>query len=69
MLASVIPIALACRLCAARRRGLPINDIDPFGNTVVNAFTGDTRINGVDFIYKCAPNGDYHYTNFKLQGE
>ena len=46
-----------------------INDVDALGNSVTNAFTGNTRIAGADFIYKYAPSGNATQTNFKLQGE
>ncbi len=32
-------------------------------------FTGDTRISGIDFVWKWAPNGNPKNRNFKLQGE
>lgn len=46
-----------------------INDVDRLGNSVTNSFSGTTRIAGVDFVYKYAPNGNVRETNFKLQGE
>ena len=47
-----------------------INDIDlATGTSVVNRFTGDTRIDGAHFVFKYAPNGNSYDTNFKLQGE
>ena len=46
-----------------------VNDIDPAGADVTNAFTGKTTIAGADFVYKYAPNGNATHTNFKLQGE
>lgn len=46
-----------------------INDVDRLGNNVTNSFSGTTRIAGVDFIYKYAPNGNARDTSFKLQGE
>jgi hypothetical protein len=42
---------------------------DLFGNTVSNAFSGDSRLWIVDGVWKWAPNGDATYRNFKLQGE
>jgi hypothetical protein len=47
----------------------PINDVNPAGIDVINAFTGKTTIVGADFIYKYAPNGDATHSYFKLQGE
>ncbi|MCP4697014.1 MAG: hypothetical protein GY862_09210 [Gammaproteobacteria bacterium] len=32
-------------------------------------FTGDTRISGIDFVWKWAPNGNPKNSNFKLQAE
>ena len=46
-----------------------INDINPAGTNVTNAFTGKTTIAGADFVYKYAPNGNATHTNLKLQGE
>jgi len=46
-----------------------VNDVDRLGNSVTNAFSGTTRVAGVDFIYKYAPNGNARDTSFKLQGE
>jgi hypothetical protein len=46
-----------------------INDIDTRANSVTNAFSGNTRIAGADFVYKYAPNGNARDTSFKLQGE
>lgn len=43
--------------------------VDAFGNTVSNAFTGNTRVWVVDGVWKWAPNGNATQTNFKLQGE
>ena len=34
-----------------------------------NLFNGDTRIYGVDFVYKWAPNGNPKYRNFKFVAE
>jgi hypothetical protein len=46
-----------------------INDVDRLGNDVTNSISGTTRIAGVDFVYKYAPNGNARETNFKVQGE
>jgi hypothetical protein len=39
------------------------------GGEVENAFTGDSRLYGVDFVWKWAPNGDPTSRNFKFQAE
>ncbi len=45
------------------------SDLDPAGNGVTNAFSGDSRLWIADVVWKYAPNGNPTYTNFKLQGE
>jgi len=50
-------------------RDAPVNDVNPSGADVTNAFTGKTTIAGADFIYKYAPDGNTTHTYFKLQGE
>lgn len=45
------------------------SDTNLAGNSVVNAFSGDTRLWMADFVWKYAPNGNPVYTNFKLQAE
>ncbi len=50
-------------------RNALVNDVDALGRNVTNSFSGATRIAGVDFIYKYAPNGNARDTSFKLQGE
>ena len=48
--------------------GTPIVDVDDrTGST--SPFTGDTRLYGVDFVYKWAPDGNPKYQNFKLIAE
>ena len=47
----------------------PVNDVNPAGAEVTNAFTGKTTVAGADFVYKYAPDGNATHTNFKLQGE
>lgn len=39
------------------------------GDTVTNAFSGNTRVWVADAVWKWAPNGNATVTNFKLQGE
>ncbi len=53
---------------ATGSNGVPIADLDE-RTGVSNSFTGDTQVNGVDFVYKWAPNGDYYYKNFKFVTE
>ncbi len=36
---------------------------------VTNSFSGDSRLEIADFVWKWSPNGNPVYTNFKLQGE
>lgn len=43
--------------------------IDLAGNSVTNAFSGNTSVWIVDGVWKWAPNGNATQTNFKLQGE
>lgn len=42
---------------------------DNLDATVDNGFSGDSRMEIADFVWKWAPNGNPVYTNFKLQGE
>ena len=42
---------------------------DNLGATVDNGFSGDSRLEIADLVWKWAPNGNPVYTNFKLQGE
>ena len=44
-------------------------DLDAAGNFITNSFNGTSRIWIADFVWKWAPNGNFNYTNFKLQGE
>ncbi len=44
-------------------------DLDAAGNFVTNTFNGTSRLWIADFVWKWAPNGNTHSTNFKLQGE
>ncbi len=45
------------------------DDLDSLGNTVTDAFTGDSKMWGVDFVWKWAPNGNRVERNFKFQAE
>jgi hypothetical protein len=45
------------------------DDIDSIGTPVANAFTGDSKMWGVDFVWKWAPNGNTVDHNFKFQAE
>jgi hypothetical protein len=45
------------------------DDVDSIGTPVVNAFTGDSKIWGLDFVWKWAPNGNTVDRNFKFQAE
>ncbi|HEX4985231.1 MAG TPA: hypothetical protein VFV71_04075 [Burkholderiales bacterium] len=44
-------------------------DLDAAGSPVTDAFTGDSRMWGLDFVWKWAPGGNPVDRNFKLQGE
>jgi hypothetical protein len=44
-------------------------DLDSLGNPVTNAFTGDSKMWGADFVWKWAPNGNTVDRNFKFQAE
>jgi len=52
---------------AARDR--PSTLYDSTGNAVPFGFTGNSHVAAADFVWKWAPNGNPHETNFKLQGE
>jgi hypothetical protein len=45
------------------------DDVDSVGTPVTNAFTGDSKMWGVDFVWKWAPNGNTVDRNFKFQAE
>ncbi|HKQ23443.1 MAG TPA: hypothetical protein VJT81_03255 [Burkholderiales bacterium] len=47
----------------------PYDDLDSLGNAVINAFTGDSKMWGLDFVWKWAPNGNTVDRNFKFQAE
>lgn len=47
--------------------GVPDLPVTPGG--VSNAFTGDVRTQGVDFVWKYAPDGNISRQSLKLQGE
>ncbi|MDD5240987.1 MAG: carbohydrate porin [Sulfuricella sp.] len=45
------------------------DDVDAAGAGVTNGFTGNSKLWIADGVWKWAPNGNAHDTNFKLQGE
>ncbi|MBU1977991.1 MAG: porin [Gammaproteobacteria bacterium] len=45
------------------------DDIDSTGAGVTNSFSGNSRLEIADLVWKWSPNGNPVYTNFKLQGE
>lgn len=45
------------------------DDVDAFATPVVNSFDGRSRTWVLDGVWKWAPHGNPHYTNFKLQAE
>jgi len=47
----------------------PYDDLDALGNAVTNAFTGDSKMWGVDLVWKWAPNRDSSVRNIKFQAE
>ncbi len=49
-------------------KGTSIVDLDDRTGTT-NTFLGDTRLYGLDFVFKWAPEGNPKYQNFKLVGE
>ena len=50
-------------------QGRAYDDLDSVGNPVTNAFSGDSRMWGMDFVWKWAPNGNRVDRNFDLQAE
>ena len=56
-------------MLATAPRDQPLNATDAAGTEVTNIFSGDTRLWIADFVWKYAPQGNPHDTNFKLQGE
>jgi hypothetical protein len=44
-------------------------DVDSTDTDVTNAFTGDSNLWGLDFVWKWSPNGDPAVRNFKFQTE
>lgn len=62
-------VGLSTLRTATGAAGLNGNDVDLLGRAVVNNFAGDTRIWGVDFVWKYAPRGNAIQTALQLQGE
>jgi hypothetical protein len=60
-------VGASCRLTKAVDR--TYEDIDSLGTPVINAFSGDSKMWGVDFVWKWAPNGNTVDRNFKFQAE
>ena len=54
---------------ATRAQDRTYDDVDSVGTPVTNAFTGDSKMWGVDFVWKWAPNGNTVDRNFKFQAE
>ena len=52
-----------------KRTNAPIRISTQFGAPVTDAFTGDTDMWGLDFVWKWAPDGNPVERNFKLQAE
>jgi len=49
--------------------GRQYEDINALDEDVINAFDGDSKVWGVDIVWKWAPNGDATSRNFKFQAE
>ena len=54
---------------AAKAQDRAYDDVNSIGTPVTNAFTGDSKIWGVDLVWKWAPNGNTVDRNFKFQAE
>jgi hypothetical protein len=52
-----------------RADGRETTQFDAAGNLARNGFRGKSRIAAADFVWKYAPNGNAHQTNFKVQAE
>jgi hypothetical protein len=50
-------------------QGRAYDDIDSTGAGVSDSFSGNSRLEIADLVWKWAPNGNPVYTNLKLQGE
>lgn len=49
--------------------GRQYEDVNSLDEDVINAFDGDSKMWGVDIVWKWAPNGDSTSRNFKFQAE
>jgi len=54
---------------ATRAQDRTYDDVNSVGTPVTDAFTGDSKMWGVDFVWKWAPNGNTVDQNFKFQAE
>ncbi len=54
---------------ATRAQDRTYDDVNSVGTAVTNAFTGNSKMWGVDFVWKWAPNGNTVDQNFKFQAE
>ncbi len=54
---------------ATKAQDRTYDDVDSVGIPVRNAFSGDSKMWGVDFVWKWAPNGNTVDRNFKFQAE
>ena len=54
---------------ATRAQDRTYDDVDSTGASVTDAFTGDSKMWGADFVWKWAPNGNTVDRNFKFQAE
>jgi len=52
-----------------RAQDRPNDDFDSRGGSVIDTFSGDSSIWGLDLVWKWAPNGNVVGRNFKLQAE
>jgi hypothetical protein len=54
---------------ATRAQDRTYDDVNGVGTAITDAFTGDSKMWGVDFVWKWAPNGNTVDQNFKFQAE
>ncbi len=54
---------------ATRAQDRTYDDVNGVGTAVTDAFTGDSKMWGVDFVWKWAPNGNTVDQNFRFQAE
>jgi len=60
---------IGATLYRSRARDRTYQDLDAIGNEVTDAFTGDTDMWGLDFVWKWSPEGNPVERNLKVQAE